>query len=233
LSLPILWEAFGLVAGAIVDSKHKRGVRVVAASVLKMMKGASTRRTFEDFPEWVAACAKLREISDEYNSLCERQKSINGTISEIERRRVAAIDVAVKARLESTQKRAALIEDRDRLDFEINVARGVLAQQSDIVHEIESRCAAEILKDVRPAHEQLVRNTMAALIALADAFDAESEFTTGLARDRVSVSSLPAIPYRIRQAVGSRTRWSSGVNEGDRIVSAYLGEKWDYSRVTA
>jgi hypothetical protein len=206
------------------------------ATVLKMLKGTSKRRTYEDFPEWVSACAKLREVASEHDALVDRQKSIIGTLNDINRRRNAAVDIAVKARLEgqTSKQAAALVEDRDQLEFEMRVARDVLARQSDIVHEIDGRCAAEILNEVRPAHEQLVRNTRAALLALADALDAENQFISDLARDRVSgLSDLPSIPHRIRQAVGSRSRWSSGVNDGDRIISAYLGEAWDHSRVTS
>lgn len=204
------------------------------ATVLKMLKGTSKRRTYEDFPEWVSAIAKLREVASEHDALVDRQKSIIGTLNEINLRRNAAVDLAVKARLEgqTSKQAAALVEDRDQLEFEMRVARDVLARQSDIVAEIEGRCALEILNEVRPAHKQLVRNTRDALLALADALDAEHELIKGLTLDRVSVSSFTSIPYRVRQAVGSRSHWSSGVNASDRIISAYLGEVWDHSRVT-
>src|SRR5258708_6015453 len=103
------------------------------ATVLKMLKGASKRRTYEDFPEWVWACAKLREVASEHDALVDRQKSIIGTLTDINRRRNAAVDMAVKARLEgqTSKQAAALVEDRDRLEFEMRVARDVLARQSD------------------------------------------------------------------------------------------------------
>jgi hypothetical protein len=87
------------------------------------------------------------------------------------------------------------------------------------------------LNEARPEHQQLVRNTRAAVIALSAALDAERDFMQELSRSRVSVASLPAVPYRIRQAVGSRQSFASGVNESDRIISAYLGENWDHSQV--
>lgn len=204
------------------------------ATVLKMLKGASNRKTFEDFPEWVAACEKLRGIGDDYNEAMARLSVVNNSLLKT-RLRSAAVDAAVAARLGNAtpQSRVLLEEDIEQIELNLRVLRNAMAQQSEIVQEIESRCAAEIMREARPTHEQLIRNTRAALIALADAMDAESEFTRGLARDRVSVASLAAIPHRIRQAVGSRSHWSSGVNEADRTVSAYLGEKWDHSRVTA
>jgi hypothetical protein len=208
----------------------------MAQAALKMVRDAIAprkRRTFEDFPEWVAACARLREIANEYNSVDERLKGVTGTIAELARRRTASIDDAVNARLANLpQPIAVLVEDREQLEVDLRIIRGVLARQSDIVHEIEGRCANEILQEARPTHERLLRDTRAAVLALSDALDAEQDFILGLVKDRVSVNSLPSVPQRIRQAVGSRRRWASGSNEADRIISEYLGEPWDHSRVT-
>lgn len=202
-------------------------------NVLKMMKSAQGRvhRKLEDFPEWVAACDKLRALADEFNAAEAKLRSATGSLAELARKE--AVNQAAEARLseKAPLHHMSLVLEREQAEFSTSVAREALGQQSEIVREVESRCTFEILKEVRPEHKRLLGNTLAAVVQLAECLEAERVLRESLSREHVPVSDMPNVTYGIRMAIGTRESWSSGVNQSGRNLSEYLGKTWDHSPV--
>ncbi len=188
-----------------------------------------------DFPDFVAARDKLRQIAAEFNEAAAELVDIDKNLELLKKARDRQIDEAARARIEDKQTplRSVSVKNRADAQLKVDVARQALMLQTEIYEEIKNRRSSEILARARPAHEKLARSVLDAAVALSAALEAEEKFRVELARDGVvSTISMGAgsiftvAPHAIRRAL-DRRNWSSPLNYFGRAV---LGDAWHATR---
>jgi hypothetical protein len=217
------------------ESQQDSGTIMAQASkIMKLVTGSDSTAlpTLEDFPDYIAEREKLHTVSEQFEQASNLLANVNRSLAWMNAATSNHADEVARARLEDRQEPVKIVlkADRDKLEFDVQVWRSAVMQQSDRVRELRDRYANEIFERTRPQHRRLMDDILTATVALSEALDAEDDFVRDLQRLGVSVTALPRY-WKIFNAVGSRRQWTSGVNEAGRLISAYVGRAWDHSQV--
>ena len=205
--------------------------------VLRMSKSEAdaTIKPISSFPEWVEASEKMRKLTGELDESTAALSAFNNASKR---------DLANRQRFEASVERrfsGLSFDDSEtpepmdgmRLQREVNELREAVFRQSEVLDEVQGRCAAEIMKQQRPKHIAMQTRILDAVIELAEALDDEEQFRNALSKERVSTGGFLTIPYEIRRCIGSPRQFSSGVNVSARILADYIGRAPDFSKISS
>ena len=188
-------------------------------------------RSLRSFPQYVEACRKLRDASDEVNTAKSTlEKCTRESVRNAAREDHVAVSVSSRLKGDVTPPYPSCV-DLERLNDELRIAREIMFKRKEELDQVEGECVYEILKEVRPQHKLVLTKLLDAVFALSDALQEEDNFVTAMYGAGVSPGGLPTIPHDIRDAVGLRRSWSSGANASARNLEKYLGRPVDYSEV--
>ncbi|MFC5392835.1 hypothetical protein [Bosea vestrisii] len=181
-------------------------------------------RSLEDFPDYVAARAKLRKIRDDLNAAGLRRDRIKKQIADS----ITATEELISATRVAYQAGTAppsvipLQQQLEAVEVEIEALARVMYDAKAVV-DLEKAAAQDVLfAEAKPRHLALVGSIADALAALADAMDAEAAFRADVEQRGIPTSMLSPVRDTLARQLGYRSEWSSKVNASGIALHDYL-----------
>lgn len=187
---------------------------------------ATLRRNLDDFPVFVAARKKLSSIRAELNAKSTELDKVKKVLGDMYAEMDDPVESAGAEYLATgqiTQHRTSLERQRDQLEFEAEAINRAFYDQAQLVKTEKSAAMVEILQNLRPKHDELVRRIFDAATTLEQAIADEMAFRNDLATRGIETSSMPVVRDTLERSFGTRKQFGSKFNEFATAASRYLG----------